>query len=411
MMENVAVFIDGYPIKISPSILNFLELLQPNFRITLFHRNVKPQYLPSELEGIEMVEVENREAYEPKAIWRYLKHVLVNKHLLKQQTIVTKYLNNKTGNASVANAVGLYKQHKRNKRRSQKMLFDQFICFDLEGLHFQQELFAGNSKPIVFYSLEIRLKEDNETYFLEEETRKNGSMKLVSHIIIQSEERLDYLLQNYGLKKDMPAFILPVTYKGAKETVRTNFFYERLSIDKNKKICLHVGGIIPELNSIEMALAFKHLPDWTLVFQGYKDEAYFEKFNEAITKEGLTNIYVSDFFADKPEDLSTVVSSCHAGIAWYADISENMRTAAYSSGKISMYLKCGLPVVANNYPSFKRLVEGNECGVCMGSFDELPQALTKVEENYSSMQQQAFALYEKQFRFEQYQETLLAFLN
>lgn len=412
-MQTLAIFIDSYPIKASPSILNIITALKGRYNITLFYRNIKVQFQYKEFQNeIKAVSIQPKKYLTWKQYLIYLRHTLWDFSILRKRNIVIDYLFLQTKTNSFLSMHNFFFSERKNYFKWKKISFELIICFDLEGLFLMKDILQiDKCKNIVFYSLELRLRDDITTHLLEKLARQQQTFNYVNKVIIQSEIRYFLLKQNFNIGVNTKHFILPVTYKGPPQVLKSVFYFDKFKIDSSKKICLHVGGIIPELKSIELALAFKDITDWVLIFQGYTDPNYLKKFNEVIEDRKIKNIYVSEIFTESPDDLAKLANSCNCGIAWYENSTENMRTAAESSGKIAMYLKCGLPVISNDYFSFKNLIEINQCGVCIANFEEIKNALNAVEENHLTMRKNAFALYERQFRFDKYLKPLLQYLD
>lgn len=52
-------------------------------------------------------------------------------------------------------------------------------------------------------------------------------------------------------------------------------------------------------------------------------------------------------------------------------------------GEFFDFDRSGVPVIANDIPNMKELVETNQCGIFLRNFDNLPKALTKLRKDLS----------------------------
>jgi glycosyltransferase involved in cell wall biosynthesis len=171
-----------------------------------------------------------------------------------------------------------------------------------------------------------------------------------------------------------------------------------------------LGEIKWWFHCIDIARVFSEINDWVLVFHGCYDWEYLEELRSVIRDEHIDNVIVSTEVVDSIDDLDKLIMSCDAGIAWYSDFSVGLRNVGRSSGKISAYLRFGLPVITNSYPTLVSAVQETGCGVCIDSLELIPGALAKIEKNYSEYTRNAIAEYDNSYWFEKYKEGLLDFL-
>jgi len=125
----------------------------------------------------------------------------------------------------------------------------------------------------------------------------------------------------------------------------------------------------------------------------------------------MDNIIVLKKFFTEIDSLNSILMSCDVGIAWYNNISLNFSTAGQSSGKIATYLKFGLPVVANRYPSTEEALAKPGCGICVDGMSEIAAALGEISGNYTFLSANARLEYERLYRFENYHQSIREFLN
>ena len=174
---------------------------------------------------------------------------------------------------------------------------------------------------------------------------------------------------------------------------------------------LHLGGIQEYHSCIELALSIAKLPECVLIFHGYFFGQYIEKLHCIISDNGITNVIISDEVYECLEDMDKILMSCDIGIAWYNDVSPNFSTAGKSSGKISAYLRFGLPVITNKYPSSIDAVEKTGCGICVETIDEIPAGITKIEEDYDGYSYNCRREYDSVYWFGNYRDKLLEFIE
>ena len=365
-MRKVAVFVSHYGIGNSPSIVNMLDLLSDNFKVDLYLRDADLLEAPVlRKENINSIPVRRR-------------HVVGYK---------------------VMNTILRFNS------------YAHYICFDPHGFVLCKEMFPY-SRPI-YYSLELYMANDHFGLFYPPETRRKERewMNDIRGLIIQSDEKDAIFREDYKLSDEIPTFLLPVTQTGHSTREKSSYVRDKYRIDENKRIVLHLGEIKWWFACIEIARHFAALDNWAILFHGYYDEEYLEEMKRTLNSENIRNVIISDELYDSIDALGEIVQSCDVGLAWYSDISIGFRNCGRSSGKISAYLKFGLPVVVTKYPSTVETIEKAGCGVCVENYDEIGAALSKIEENYEEYSMAARAEYEKTYRFEKYGKELLTFLG
>jgi len=365
-LNKIAIFISNYTIGNNPSIVNLLEFLSDKYWVDLYLRSVS----------------------------------LKNVNVLRKKNINIIELKRKS-----------FFRHLRLKQKARTGYYKSYICIDPHGFVLCKDLFP-ESRPI-YYSLELYMKKDHfglsySRDVMEKERKEIGRIK---GLIIQSKEKESLFRKDYNLTDLIPSLIIPVTYNGASVKKKSQLIRDRFNIHENKKIALHLGGIASWFSCIELAVSFSKLSAWVLFFQGYPDTEYLSRLKTVIAQNNILNVIISEELYDSIDDVDSVVMACDLGVAWYNDISIGFRTAGKSSGKIAAYLKFGLPVVAKKYPSTYDAIENTVCGVCIDDFDEIRNAVYKIEERYSEYSQNARTEYDKTYRFENYKNKLLDFIE
>ncbi len=365
-MGRVAVFVSRYGIGNSPSIINFLDFISDHYEVDLYVRDVDMLDAPVlKKREINLVPIRRR-------------------HILAQKIRNTVF---------------------------RPDTYEHYICFNPNAFVMCKEMFP-HSRPI-YYSLELYMSYDNEGLYYPPEVRRKERAWIndIKGLIIQSREKEMLFREDYDLSDGIPTFYLPVTYRGKSSSEKSSYLRDKYGIDANKKVVLQLGEIKWWFHCVEIARVFSGVRDWFLVFHGYYDWEYLEKLRTIIREESIENVIVSTEVFGSIDDLDELIMSCDAGIAWYSDFSVGLRNVGRSSGKISAYLRFGLPAVTNSYPTLVSAVQDTGCGLCLDGFEQIPEALSKIEENYSEYSKNAIAEYDKSYWFEKYKDGLLNFLN
>jgi glycosyltransferase involved in cell wall biosynthesis len=113
------------------------------------------------------------------------------------------------------------------------------------------------------------------------------------------------------------------------------------------------------------------------------------------------------------DDMSMILSGIDAGLAFYspsyggdAHAGKNLKFLGLASGKISTYLRYGVPVIANEIGLYAEEIRKNNLGVVVNGPDELPDALMAMgNEDYS---QNIIRYYSEFLDFDIYADKLLS---
>jgi hypothetical protein len=232
------------------------------------------------------------------------------------------------------------------------------------------------NKKADLLSLEIA---QNENYL------KHTRFNTIKSVIIQSEERLNYLFPDtkprYFIVQNAPR--------------NTNFlppYGERKKTD-----LIYCGSAVSEFGIISCLDFIKDNSKYTLTVKGA-----FPKETEHVINE-----FYSDLLAEKrliidsayltESELTNYVSKFRIGLAFYDFYRfAYLRTFNYftaPSGKVFQYLNSGVPVIANVLPGFQ-FIQENNCGKLIGhlSSQQIKLAINAIEDDYITIAQNAKTL-------------------
>ena len=196
--------------------------------------------------------------------------------------------------------------------------------------------------------------------------------------------------------------IIPVSELGPTVMDKTNFLHERLGIDRKKRIVLVLGAIY-DLNMSQEIANQTLAPNWpdefVLVFHGFTgSNTYLANISRLIPSGRVLLSLESVSFSQ----ISELVASAMIGIALYRPINKNFELTAYSSGKIAQYLKCGLPIIVNDFPSTKRMISEFDCGKYVSGPDDLISAIRSIMVEYERFRTGAVRAFEASYTFQRH---------
>jgi hypothetical protein len=236
-----------------------------------------------------------------------------------------------------------------------------------------------------------------------------------SFIVTHDYYHKEFLIKYFKVKPDK-VFLLPNSTSGKPNTSLSNsaLLNKMLKIPKENTIILHSGGLGDWFSSFELAESTKTWEEsYTLVFHtshNVCNDAYYTKLAKAMI--GRSNIIFSTTPVNTSQ-LDTLISSADIGIAWYSVKILDYRATlmGLAAGKIGNYLKCGLPIITQNFDSFRTYIEVYQCGICVSNFEEIFGAIKTIESNYDFFSKNAYRCYEEVWEPTQYLDKILNMIN
>lgn len=190
-----------------------------------------------------------------------------------------------------------------------------------------------------------------------------------------------------------PYVLLPNAPSGNATSLKNYYYRDVLEIPDDRKILLYSGGMeysfVREL--IEKASSWSC--SWCIVFQDRRS-------NDRQYPTKAQNIRFSKFVLPA-ELMRYATSSADIGLMLYnRDVPFESR-AGSESGKLGLYLSCGLPIISCNADVLSWIQEEG-CGVCVPHLDAIPEAARKIMANYESFRQNARRVFDEKFEYSRF---------
>jgi len=134
---------------------------------------------------------------------------------------------------------------------------------------------------------------------------------------------------------------------------------------------VYVGSISEEYGIKEMVLAHDMVSDEV----AFELIGNFENSNleEEIKRKGISNL---NFIGRIPHhEVYEYLMAADIAIICFGKL-PNYFYAGIGSNKLFEYMVAGLPIIATDFPNLKRIVEGNQCGICVDSSN--PQEIARA---------------------------------
>jgi glycosyltransferase involved in cell wall biosynthesis len=286
----------------------------------------------------------------------------------------------------------------KSKDIVRESMYQCFIGVEKKGLIWAGYLSKICKCPLIYYSLELYCEDhpdiEDYSYLRREEKKYHRRCRAT---IIQDSLRAKTLLK-YNEVENCSIIYFPISIRGPLVTRRSDYFYDKYRLNNAKKILLYFGLIQDERFSgdlVRMAALFKG--ELVLVLHGFGDQAYLTYLGSIADTERVK--LSLDFVPE--ERIVDVIASATIGLALYQNNNSNDRLAAFSSVKVANYLQCGVPIIAFESESFRKLLNAHRCGEMINSIDEIGQKTSMILRDYDSYREQAFIAFKLYYDFDQ----------
>jgi|GEM_PF-6492743 len=285
---------------------------------------------------------------------------------------------------------------------------DLIVGMGARGLLVSWILSKLTRTKFIYYNLEFYTQKKQNIYQRFWNLIESALTRSCSLLIIHDENRASIYKSLVGNKKIKHA-IFPNSPIAV--SVKSSDFDKAKSILKYsdaKKYLVYSGGLYPRIGGeIErLCLSLRDISDdWVLILQSH---------------DGIDKIPRSDLVRDllatgrliinsnplTPSEYSALLGLCHIGIANYNVNDPNMNNVGLSSGKIAAYWMHGLPVLVNNIPFYRDILEPCMGGKIYESYETIAPNLRAIINDYDSYRAGALSCYNRFFSKESYAEKI-----
>src|SRR4030042_5848900 len=198
------------------------------------------------------------------------------------------------------------------------------------------------------------------------ENKKNEieACKDISFAVCQDVIRGGHLSKENKIPKGRLIYI-PVAGRGVVRGEKRYDLYEKLGIAKDKKILLSMGSIGPWTQVEEVLGDIDNFPEeWVLVIHGRYgiNEKFIHRHKDK------PKVFFSRYPIENLKNIGPLLHSADMGLAMYKPTypgpytGDNLKYIGMSSGKISMCLQYGLPIIINDIKPMADFVEKYQLG-------------------------------------------------
>lgn len=285
---------------------------------------------------------------------------------------------------------------------------DFIIGIDRMGIIDAYLLSKSINCPYAHISYEITFKDETVFNYKEIEIEASENVRFS---IVQDDVRAFHLSNENKIPIEK-MLCVPVASSNMKAYKKSYLLYDKLKIDKNKKILLFVGSVTKWSCIKEIVEEVHNFPDdWVLVLHDRYGES--EKKLSNLIEE--YNIEEKIYFSNEPiksnSDMHTILHSADLGLALYCPDYEtiytgkNLEYIGLASGKISTYFQNGVPVITYKNTQYGQYVNEYNLGYAIKSIKDISEYLKKYENNI--LNKNCIHFFNTKLKFKNYESIIL----
>lgn len=291
--------------------------------------------------------------------------------------------------------------------------YDAVIGVDMLGLAAARPLAEEFGVPLVYWSLEIMFLRDFwSPAWRRTKRRERADHRAASLLVIQDPQRRQALCDE-NRAWEVPSVLIPNSPRGRVDpNLARDHFHRQFDLPDSTSLVLHAGSICEGMRSSDLAAIAAVWPsDRVLIFHSHTPIDLNTHYYRDIERSGEGRVLIST----QPvayDELDKLMASADVGVVIYdSTLGPNFQLLAGASGKLSHYLRCGVPVVSVDNPSIARVLQENQCGIGVKRVEEVADAVQTILSDHTNYRSRATKTYQDHFEFEQHFHSLLTSLE
>lgn len=264
--------------------------------------------------------------------------------------------------------------------------YDLIIGVDRQGLIEASILNKITNTPYVFISFEIMFEDETSARY---KSPEREASKNVAAWIVQDEVRAGQL-QRENLLDPAKKILLPLASAGVGEA-KVDRIRDRLGIPKDKKVAIVIGSLDKWAMASQILKCVADWPEeWVLVVH-----ARYGRTRELLAGELAAfadlldrKIFISEAATEMVDDMGSILAGVSVGLAFYKPeygryyyghyTGKNLEHLGLSSGKISTYLRYGVPVIINEVGLYAEEVRQFRFGCVVERPEQIKDCLDEI---------------------------------
>jgi hypothetical protein len=215
------------------------------------------------------------------------------------------------------------------------------------------------------------------------------------------EMRASILCSDSGISRDQIE-LLPNAPCGRGEIQRNNFLHNKFSLKSDVSLLVTAGSLSPEFLSKETVIASQNLPQgWICILHSSRPRLENDPYIMELLNANNQHRAVFSFDPLPYESVFKIFSSANIGLALYGDVGgANTTEVGLASGKLSHFLKFGVPVIVSDFPMLRDFVMKHRVGIPLADLTDLPRAINTILDDYEGYCKRAAETFTRELAFQ-----------
>lgn len=255
--------------------------------------------------------------------------------------------------------------------------------------------------PIVNYQTELYIENKLDTKgaaLFKAIERRAAQKSLIT--IEHDEQRSELLCADLHIDRSK-VVIVPNAPFGPAVLASSHYLYDSLGIDHRYKLLLNPGSLSEFFDSSRAVQISQRLgAEWLCVIHSAQprtlDDPYIEKL---VSLNQCTKVQ----FSLDPipySEINDLLGSARIGLVLYSSqMGQNTASVGLASGKLSHFLKLGVPVIVSDLPGLADFVRQHQVGEVLTD-DDLPSLVDKIDRNIDDYRKRCVKCFDEHLAYE-----------
>lgn len=280
------------------------------------------------------------------------------------------------------------------------------IGIEKSGLLLAGEVGPRLGTPVIYYSLELFFRDTDairllrHSRILEKKYHRRSSAT-----IIQDPLRGAELCKRHQLSNPKVIYF-PISVTNTSRVAASTYWHDKFGLRPEQRVILYFGNLGPRSRNLTQLIQGWQFcsPENVLVLHGEGDV---EAIEELCHNTRNANAFVSTSLVAE-RMIPVLIASADIGLCLYENADINERLTAFSSQKVALYLREGVPLLSSANESYDKLYSLFRCGEPVEDPQDLVGPLAMIFNHYERYSSAARNAFDTLFSFEHNFQSVLS---